>query len=370
MSIQGSFSFLKPAHQRPNQQKRGLVIASSPDRAALKTDQFQRSKSRSLTGIQAKPLSDSAGKLTQNGRMPGRWLARTITQASLRDQEYNQSLPPIVNPIPYERVDSLLKALQAEAPLEAVSLLKEGHAAGLKNLLLISNRMVSDINGLRKQGRHNIRFVYYLDDPRLKSLKDPGVTGQDPELAEDPAVYYYFTKPEILGDAERIYQPLLHAGQVDHLPEPASPENVAKGVGHLDFTEEELQWLRRTAKSAGFQNNEAHFTEYLARLFEQAEKLHAAWAAIPRQDIGVFPLKLGIYSDNLPYMQYLKRGKRKEPPIRDFKGWQRLDDHKRHWAIHEVTRLFPQCDLLGYTQGEAQQKLNLESRFPFWYEKD
>ncbi|WP_373531589.1 hypothetical protein [Vampirovibrio sp.] len=356
---------LNPVRPQPGMQ-RPTSTKASPKPFLGHPDQFQRSHPKPSPGIHGNGLPAIRQHALQNWRLSH---PTGITQASMGDSDISP-VTRIVNPISFQRAEALLTALQSEGSPAASALLKHGPAEGLKKLLLISNRMVSDVNGLRKQGRNNVRFVFYLHDPRLKSFKDPEISRQNPDVADGVPVLYYFSKPEILQDVERIYRPLLHAGKGIPAPQPASPENMAHPMQHLSFNEAELQWLKKTAQSAGFQNNPTHFSHYLSLLFDQAEKLHQIGSAIPRQELGVLPLKLGIYSDNLPYLSYIKRGKRKEPPTRDLKGWQRLDDPKRHWEIHDITQLYPDCDLQGYHRDPAQHKLNLESLIPFWYEKN
>jgi hypothetical protein len=293
-------------------------------------------------------------------------LTEKKVKAGLRENSQPATLP--INPIAFDRAESLLKALSTEPSPFAQGILKNGHQQGLKQVLLISNRLMSDVNGLRKQGRQNIRFVFYVHDPSLKAIRDPEYDLQNPELSDDLSLRYYFSKPQILADIDRVHSPLRYTS-----PKPLQatilPKNRAKGVSHLDFTPEELQTLKATAQSAGFPEGEAHFNEYLKQLFNQVENLYAQWLTVSQQEGADQPLRLGLYSDNLPAMRYIIRGKRKEPPVRDFKGWHRLDDPRRRWQIHEVTRLFPVCDVTGYETAPAQARLNLESKIPFWYER-
>ncbi len=371
MIVQGVFSHLKPLagpHQRTGESPTEPTLQKHQPLPA-NGDRFQRQAKGLPSGLPAKPFIGQSLWPRKPESPKRQVIAGKSAKASMEPENHRPSPPaPPINPIAFERANALLKALRTEHAPTAQAILNNGQQEGLKQLLMISNRLVSDVNGLRKQGRHNIRFVFYVHDPSLKAFRDPEFDPQNPELSDELSLRYYFSKPQILADQDRLHPPLRYGRKAPSLPS-VLPDNQAKGLGHLEFSMEELQVLKATAQSAGYQDSEAHFNEYLKQLFDQVENLYAQWLTVSQQDQGVQPLRLGLYSDNLPTMRYIIRGKRKEPPIRDFKGWQRLDQPKRGWQIHDVTQLFPACDISGYQTGPAQALLNLESKIPFWYER-
>ncbi|WP_303674284.1 hypothetical protein [Vampirovibrio chlorellavorus] len=371
MIVQGVFSHSNPLsgiHQTTRAKANEATVHQYPAPPSGQ-DKFQRQAKGLTSGLPPKPFLGQVLWPRQT-ESPKRQVTAGKSPKASAEKADPQPIPPAppLNPIAFERAKALLKALSTEHAPTARALLKNGHPEGLKQLLLISNRLVSDVNGLRKQGRQNIRFVFYVHDPALKAIRDPEFDQQNPELSDDLSLRYYFSKPQILADQDRLHPPLRYHG-----PKPLTPvvdaKNRDNGLSHLDFTPEELQTLKATARSAGFTDSEAHFNEYLKQLFNQVENLYAQWLTLSQQDHGIQPLRLGLYSDNLPTMRYIIRGKRKEPPIRDPKGWHRLDDPRRHWQIHEVTQLFPACDVQGYHKAPPQARLNLESKMPFWYER-
>ncbi len=361
MPIQGVFSFLR---QTPN------AVSSKP---ASPTTPFRRSGiHRTLTG----PPSDRFQRQTLSPHSPGtqpvfqksnplrKPFSTWIPKASAGAVEPVSSAPEpphrVVNPIPYERADALLKTMAAETPYGVDPLLKAGYADGLKKLLLISNQLVSDMNGLRKQKRHNVRFVFYINV--LEKSRDPRERNRDGQVR-------YYVQPRIITDQDRLYRPMHPGETLKAHPPTVDPENLSKGVSHIEFSDRELQTLKSTAKSLGFQTDEAHFSEYLTQLFAQTEQLMDTWSMLPKDEKTEDYYHLGIYSDQLPYMQTIYRRARNELPVRDPKGWYRMDNPKRQATIREVTQLFPKGDHTGYLKREDQQILNLESQFPFWYEK-
>ncbi len=371
MNIQGAFWHSKPVSgtQQPTRAKANEATVRQYPTPPSGRDGFQRQAKGLTSGLPPKPFMGQSLWPRQPEFPKRQVITGKSLNASMENANPQPTTPaPPVNPIAFERANALLKALSTDPSPFARAILKNGHQEGLKQLLLISNRLVSDVNGLRKQGRQNIRFVFYVHDPSLKAIRDPEFDQQNPELSDDLSHRYYFSKPQILTDQDRLHPPLRYARKAPSAPGILA-DNEAKRLSHLDFTAEELQTLSATARSAGFQNSEAHFNEYLKQLFNQVETLYAQWLTLSQQDQGIQPLRLGLYSDNLPAMRYIIRGKRKEPPIRDFKGWHRLDDPRRHWQIHEVTQLFPACDVRGYQKAPPQARLNLESKIPFWYER-
>lgn len=239
--------------------------------------------------------------------------AKLAPQAS--SAQYNRK--EIRNPIPFNELDMLLKELENEVNPKVGSILKYGHADGLKRLLSVGNQLVTEVNALKDQGHQRVELVLFYEGSSHGQFRDP----------HTDQVYDYVANPE-KQEICTIPTPLRQLGQfdgMDHWSNIAQDKQASPELQFLDFPKKQLSAMKKAATPHRFDlSQKDHLSDYTYQLFSLLKNIQ-----LGREDMAD---EHYVWDDN---PDHYKVGIRSVSPLGERE-------------IKDLHRLFPGCDLKGY----------------------
>lgn len=280
--------------------------AIQPTSSALRRpDQFQRADNPLKAKAGHSRLASQAQKSLFERIFHTPWISRSRASKSsqrtsiIAGAQHDRKEPR--NPISFEALDSMLKALDNDVDPRIGSILKNGYASGLQHLLKVGNQIVAEINKLTAQGKQNPALVIYSESPaRHGSLKDP--------LSDRRYDYEIEPEKEVLCQVLTPRRLPTKFNAMQHWSNIARDKQGLGDLEYLEFAQSDLNHMQETVtqhthvpENERFNlRNKEELADYAFQLFNMLYNLHLAKDEMAQQlQNNPAHYKVGIAAQNV-----------------------------------------------------------------------